>query len=301
MKKNKKMIAFKGTDNNLQCRGFQFEIGKTYMADGESVICKSGFHSCENPLSVFNYYAPGDGNRFFLVEISGQLSIDNNREKIASTEIHFKSEFKLHDFIGATIEYSLKKCSKNEGNHATGDKSASSATGDQRASSATGYQSASSATGDKSASSATGNYSTSSATGYRSASSATGYQSASSATGDRSASSATGYQSASSATGDKSASSATGNRSASSATGDQSASSATGNYSASSVTGKSSVAINIGKLGKAMADEFGAIVLCNHDENGYIRHIKASKVGENGIKPNVWYILNYDGEFVEYE
>jgi hypothetical protein len=122
-------------------------------------------------------------------------------------------------------------------------------------------------------------------------------RSASSATGDQSASSATGTQSASSATGTQSASSATGTQSASSATGDQSASSATGYRSASSATGKSAVAINIGYFGKAMADENGAIVLVNHDNDRFIRHIRASKVGENGIEKNVWYILNDDGEF----
>jgi hypothetical protein len=124
----------------------------------------------------------------------------------------------------------------------------------------------------------------------RSASSATGYRSASSATGDQSASSATGYRSASSATGD---------RSASSATGDQSASSATGDQSASSATGKAAVALNTGRGGRAKAGLGGAIVLCNHDRAGNLRHIRASKVGENGIRPDVFYTLNADGEFEE--
>ena len=100
-------------------------------------------------------------------------------------------------------------------------------------------------------------------------------------------------------TGDRSASSATGDRSASSATGDRSASSATGYQSASSATGKNSVAMNIGISGKAKAGKDGAIVLCNHDEYYNIRHIRASKVGENGIKPDVWYTLNDENKFVE--
>ena len=57
--------------------------------------------------------------------------------------------------------------------------------------------------------------------------------------------------------------------------------------------------MNIGIQGKAMAGENGAIVLCNHDDVGNIRHIRASKVGDNGIEPNVWYLLNDDGEFIE--
>ena len=90
-----------------------------------------------------------------------------------------------------------------------------------------------------------------------------------------------------------------GSRSASSATGDSSASSATGDRSASSVEGKNAVAMNIGILGKAKAGKDGAIVLCNHDAEYNIRHIRASKVGENGIKPDVWYVLNASGEFEE--
>jgi hypothetical protein len=57
--------------------------------------------------------------------------------------------------------------------------------------------------------------------------------------------------------------------------------------------------MSIGIQGKAKAAKDGAIVLCNHDKDLNIRHIRASKVGENGIKPDVWYSLNDDGEFVE--
>ena len=54
-----------------------------------------------------------------------------------------------------------------------------------------------------------------------------------------------------------------------------------------------------GLYGKAKASKNGAIVLCNYDDNVDIRHIRASKVGENGIKPDVWYQLNDDGNFME--
>jgi hypothetical protein len=35
------------------------------------------------------------------------------------------------------------------------------------------------------------------------------------------------------------------------------------------------------------------------DEDGELIHIRASKVGENGIKPDTWYQLSEDGELVE--
>ncbi|EBO0343232.1 hypothetical protein DSE04_26220, partial [Salmonella enterica] len=128
-----------------------------------------------------------------------------------------------------------------------------------------------------------------------------GNQSAATNTGNRSAATNTGYQSAATNTGDWSAATNTGNRSAATNTGNRSAATNTGNRSAAEVSGSQSVAASLGIEGKAMASEGGAIVLCYRDEDGELIHIRASKVGENGIMPDTWYQLDEDGEFVECE
>ncbi|EDA6714728.1 hypothetical protein AWT43_23765 [Salmonella enterica subsp. enterica serovar Rissen] len=92
-----------------------------------------------------------------------------------------------------------------------------------------------------------------------------------------------------------------GNWSAATNTGDWSAATNTGDWSAAEVSGSQSVAAAFGIEGKARASEGGAIVLCYRDEDGELIHIRASKVGENGIMPNTWYQLNEDGEFVACE
>ncbi|EAZ2587284.1 hypothetical protein DC634_21390 [Salmonella enterica] len=92
-----------------------------------------------------------------------------------------------------------------------------------------------------------------------------------------------------------------GNWSAATNTGKRSAATNTGNRSAAEVSGSQSVAASLGIEGKARASEGGAIVLCYRDEDGELIHIRASKVGENGIMPNTWYQLNEDGEFVACE
>ncbi|EAA2888556.1 hypothetical protein [Salmonella enterica] len=102
-------------------------------------------------------------------------------------------------------------------------------------------------------------------------------------------------------TGDWSAATNTGNRSAATNTGNRSAATNTGDWSAAEVSGSQSVAASLGIEGKARASEGGAIVLCYRDEDGELIHIRASKVGENGIMPDIWYQLNEDGEFVECE
>ncbi|EBO9073162.1 hypothetical protein EPA55_10875 [Salmonella enterica subsp. enterica serovar Kentucky] len=120
-------------------------------------------------------------------------------------------------------------------------------------------------------------------------------------TGNRSAATNTGNRSAATNTGYRSAATNTGYRSAATNTGYQSAATNTGDLSAAEVSGSQSVAASLGIEGKARASEGGAIVLCYRDEDGELIHIRASKVGENGIMPDIWYQLNEDGEFVECE
>ncbi|EJL7614389.1 hypothetical protein NMZ71_003984 [Salmonella enterica] len=119
--------------------------------------------------------------------------------------------------------------------------------------------------------------------------------------GNWSAATNTGNWSAATNTGNRSAATNTGNRSAATNTGDWSAATNTGDWSAAEVSGSQSVAAAFGIEGKARASEGGAIVLCYRDEDGELIHIRASKVGENGIMPNTWYQLNEDGEFVACE
>ncbi|EIG9275212.1 hypothetical protein LGE98_001417 [Salmonella enterica] len=137
--------------------------------------------------------------------------------------------------------------------------------------------------------------------GYRSAATNTGNWSAATNTGDRSAATNTGYQSAATNTGYRSAATNTGYQSAATNTGNWSAATNTGDWSAAEVSGSQSVAASLGIEGKARASEGGAIVLCYRDEDGELIHIRASKVGENGIMPDTWYQLDEDGEFVECE
>ncbi|EHI1800508.1 hypothetical protein J9C60_004114 [Salmonella enterica] len=137
--------------------------------------------------------------------------------------------------------------------------------------------------------------------GNRSAATNTGDWSAATNTGDQSAATNTGDWSAATNTGDRSAATNTGDWSAATNTGDQSAATNTGDRSAAEVSGSQSVAASLGIEGKARASEDGAIVLCYRNKNGELIHIRASKVGENGIIPNTWYQLNEDGEFVECE
>jgi len=97
-----------------------------------------------------------------------------------------------------------------------------------------------------------------------------------------------------------SANAATTGYSANAATTGYSANAATTGYRANAATtGKHAVAAALGYCCRAQAGETGAIVIVNRDDDMSIKHIFASKVGENGIKPGVWYELSADGNPVE--
>jgi hypothetical protein len=61
------MIGYKATNADMQCRGFQFELGKWYEAEGELKLCHNGFHFCEQPSGVWAHYS-NTGTRVFTVE-----------------------------------------------------------------------------------------------------------------------------------------------------------------------------------------------------------------------------------------
>ncbi|HCF0041586.1 TPA: hypothetical protein NH590_000294 [Pseudomonas aeruginosa] len=238
------VTAYKGFKQYLTCRGYQFEIGGTYKHEGEVEACASGFHSCEYPLDVFGYYAPGE-SRFAIVKASGQLSRHDDDSKIASATLVVEAEISMPTMISRAIDWIMARLDSSVEQTVVGDTASN--------------------TGNYSAASNTGNYS------------------AASNTGDYSAASNTGYQSAASNTGN------------------YSAASNTGNYSAAEVSGKESVAASLGIEGRARASAGSAIVLCHRDVEGRLIHIRASKVGENGVEPDTWYQLNAEGEFVEFD
>ncbi|MBV5661820.1 hypothetical protein KUU23_20560 [Pseudomonas aeruginosa] len=292
------VTAYKGFKQDLTCRGYQFEIGGTYKHEGEVEACASGFHSCEYPLDVFGYYAPGE-SRFAIVKASGQLSRHDDDSKIASATLVVEAEISMPTMISRAIDWIMARLDSSVEQTVVGD--TASNTGNYSAASNTGDYSAASNTGDRSAASNTGNYSAASNTGNYSAASNTGDYSAASNTGNYSAASNTGNYSAASNTGYQSAASNTGYQSAASNTGNYSAASNTGNYSAAEVSGKESVAASLGIEGRARASAGSAIVLCHRDVEGRLIHIRASKVGENGVEPDTWYQLNAEGEFVEFD
>ena len=312
------MKCFKGFDKDLKCRDFQYEIGKEYSEE-KADICNYGFHACEFPMDVFNYYPPSD-SRYCEVELEANNQKSSDDSKRVGKKISVKAEIGIAGIIKAGVEYIKEQVNweddkaTNTGNHSaatnTGYQSAATNTGYQSAATNTGNYSAATNTGYYSAATNTGNHSAATNTGDYSAATNTGYQSATTNTGNYSAATNTGDYSAATNTGDYSAATNTGYQSATTNTGDYSAATNTGNYSAATNTGYQSAAIVEGKESIALATGINSkakgkigcfIVLAEWKEINYEYHIvdvKSAKVDGENIKEDTFYMLK-DGKFVE--
>ena len=101
---NKAITSYKGFYKNMQCRGFQYEVGKEYEMDGEIKCCNRGFHACKSPLEVWDYYDILN-SRYAEVEQSGKIEEEENTTKVCSSHIKIKAELKLADIINIGVEW----------------------------------------------------------------------------------------------------------------------------------------------------------------------------------------------------
>ena len=135
--------AYKGFDKNLKCRGFQYEIGKEYeLPEGQHPsACNNGFHACPNPNDLFAFYSPNEGNRYCLVELSGEID-DSEIDKIAASHIRIVKELTIMEVANSRKNYTEEHCTNEKnaepGKPATaGDRGAATA-GDQGAATSRG-------------------------------------------------------------------------------------------------------------------------------------------------------------------
>lgn len=109
--------GYKGTDENMICRDYQFELGKQFdmdCDDDEIVECTNGFHLCKELKQVFNYYKVGDNNRYFKVKALVKKSDYDyvpqfydlrSNDKLVAKSIIFEEEVSEVEVLKAVREY----------------------------------------------------------------------------------------------------------------------------------------------------------------------------------------------------
>ncbi len=169
MRNKKTITAYKGFDKDLKCRDFQYEIGKEYEIDGEIKVCEKGFHACENPLEVFNYYLLDkdcDLARFCEVEQSGNIDKENSTTKICSSKIKIKAELKLANIIKAGVEWIKEKVKQNNLPSYSGDYAKIGSSGDSAQIGSSGYYAKIGSSGDYAKIGSSGYYAKIGSSGY---------------------------------------------------------------------------------------------------------------------------------------
>ena len=281
----KKIIGYKGFDKDLKCRGFQYEIGKEYHMDGKIECCRTGFHLCTDPRDVFRYYAPGDQNRFCLVEGSGTFNKANEPEdsKTAVSDIKIIKELSLREMHLVIREY-IKEHTTEE----------ASTSGDKSSASTSGNYSSASTSGDYSSASTSGDYSSASTSGDKSSASTSGICSSASTSGDCSSASTSGDYSSASTSGDYSSASTSGRCSGALAVGTH----------ASATAAAQGVGVAVGYETRARGAVGAWLVLSeNHiDDNDEVilDCVRCAKVDGKKLLADTWYMLK-NGHFVQVE
>ena len=105
------MIAYKGFEKGLVCRGYQFEQGKTSKTDAAN-CAQNGFHAAENPLDTFSYYPDIRSSEYWMVRCSGDMHEDGVDSKISCTELTPIRRLTLPEMAAAALIYIQKHPSR---------------------------------------------------------------------------------------------------------------------------------------------------------------------------------------------
>lgn len=85
------MRGYKAFNKDLTCRGFQYEIGKTYKIRQKPQVCVRGFHFCTSISECYKYYPKIYDTRICEIEALGDVDTYDNK-KYATNKIAILSE-----------------------------------------------------------------------------------------------------------------------------------------------------------------------------------------------------------------
>ena len=154
--------GYKAFDKGLKCNGFHYEVGKTYTHEGEIKVCESGFHFCENPLDVLDYYDVTECE-FAKVEALGEIETEGN--KSVTNKIKIVEKLDLESYIKECVEFlsannsSLVSAEYDSKLASSGDKSQLASSGNHSQLSSSGFNSKLASSGDNSQLTSSGNHS----------------------------------------------------------------------------------------------------------------------------------------------
>ena len=119
---NHPVKGYKVFNPDWTCRGFQYEVGKTFEEDVTPECCEAGFHFCTKASDCFNYYRFDSSNKVAEVLALGEVDKDSDSTKCCTNKIQIVREIPWQELL--TIVNTGKSCTglRNTGDRNTGDR-----------------------------------------------------------------------------------------------------------------------------------------------------------------------------------
>ena len=115
-----KMKGYKVFNSDWTCRGYQYEIGKTYEIAESPKCCKVGFHFCEKLVDCFNYYSFDPNNKVAEIEAIGEIHFDDTNSKCCTNKIVILKELKWSEVLDMCNSGKGNSGHRNSGNYNSG-------------------------------------------------------------------------------------------------------------------------------------------------------------------------------------
>ena len=118
---NQLVKGYKVFNPDWTCRGFQYEVGKTFEEDVTPECCEAGFHFCTKASDCFNYYRFDSNNKVAEVLALGEVDSRSDDTKCCTNKIQIVREISWQELL--TIVNTGKSCTGlcNTGDCNTGD------------------------------------------------------------------------------------------------------------------------------------------------------------------------------------
>ena len=298
-----KIIAYKGFNKDLTCRGFQYEIGKEYE-EKEVSVCEGGFHACENPFDVLGYYGDVLDNRFCKVEQSGTIKKDDKKQ--ASSKIKVVAEIGFTGLFKAGIEWIEEVTNpthiiaetrgKNNKDKigSSGDYAKIGSSGDYAQIGSSGDYAKIGSSGDSAKIGSSGNYAKIGSSGYSAKIGSSGYSANIGSSGDSANIGSSGYSAKIGSSGYSAKIGSSGNYAKIGSSGDYAKIDSTGEDSVICCAGNNSIV----KAKKGSWVTLSEWKYSKEKERNVPVCVKTEFVDGERIKTDTWYKLE-NGEFVE--
>jgi len=121
MEQQKVVKGYKVFNPDFTCRGFKFEVGKTYEHKGRLSICESGFHFCLKASDCFSYYSFDPKNIVCEVEAQGDTQFQSDDSKVATDILTIVRRLEWHEVLFVANEGVNNTGYRNSGNWNSGD------------------------------------------------------------------------------------------------------------------------------------------------------------------------------------